>query len=143
MPNPTDMIAAANAAIATSDALVAASQALIDNAHVQMNASPPTLTLDEYRELVLHHAAVVGHAATIRSTTAIDLGSQIKASTGALLAVTAKLNDAMASLATIQNVIDKAAKVLVAVGSVATLVASPTLMTIGAVVSAVTAVVEP
>lgn len=139
MPNSTDMLAAAKAAIDAAGALVKASQALIDNAHAQMTATPPTLTLDQYRVLVDHHAAVVGNAATIRQTAAIGLGQNIKQEVAALQATTDKLNQQMARLAEVQNVVDRAAQVLVAVGALATLVASPSLMTADAVVTAMAA----
>lgn len=142
MANAADMQAAATAAIKLSDSLVTASQKLVDEAHDRMDANPPTLTLAEYRDLVAHHASIVGNAATIGQTTALDLGQAAQQSITGLRAATEKLNGRMAALASVQNIVDKAAKVLVAVGSLATLVATPSLMTVGAVVSAVSAVAE-
>lgn len=137
MANAADMQAAAAAAIKLSNALVTASQKLVDEAHDRMDASPPTLTLAQYRDLVAHHASIVGNAATIRQTTAVDLGQTAQQSMVGLQNATNELNARMATLAKVQDIVDKAAKVLVAVGSLATLVASPSLMTVGAVVSAV------
>jgi hypothetical protein len=136
MPAAEDLIAAARAAIGLSDALVSVSQTLVDIAHDRMIASPPTLTLDEYRDLVMHHASVVGNAATIRQLTALNLGQNIQASIGALKDVTGALKARIATLATVQHIVDKAAKVLIAAGSLATLVATPSLMTVGAVLTA-------
>jgi hypothetical protein len=140
MASQTDMVAAAQTAITLGNTMVTASQTLVDNAHAQMTATPPTITLDQYRDLVMHHAAIVGNAATIRQTAAVDLGSNIQTDTAALKQVTATLNGQLAGLKSVQNVVDKASKVLVAAGSLATLVATPSLMTATAVVSAVQAI---
>jgi hypothetical protein len=136
MPNAADLTAAAQAAINLSDALVVVSQTLVDIAHDRMTATPPGLTLDQYRELVMHHAAVVGNAATIRQATALDLGRDVQKSIAALKDASDTLKARTKTLSDIQNLVDRDAKVLVAVGSLATLIASPSLMTIGAVISA-------
>ena len=142
MGTSDDMIAAAKAAIGLGDALVGVSQTLTEIAHDRLTATPPTLTLDQYRDIVMHHASVVGNAATIRQTTALNLGQNIQQSTAALTDVTSRLTARIATLASVQNIVDKAAKALVAVGALATLAATPSLMTIGAVLTAANDVVS-
>ncbi len=136
MAHSTDLFAAAKVVGDIAAALVKASQTLVDNAHAQMTAAPPRLTLDDYRDLVNHHAAIVGNAAMIRQVTALDLGPSIKHDTAALRATTDKLNQQISALANIENVVDRAARLLVAAGALATLVATPPLMTVDAVVTA-------
>jgi hypothetical protein len=140
MATPEQTLAAAQAAIDAASALVNASQALVNNAHAQMTATPPTLTLDGYREVVNQHAEVVGKAATIRQTAALDLGAGIEQSVTALQATTAALNQRMAKLATIQNAIDRGAQVLAAAGALAALVAAPSLAAVEGVVTAIVAI---
>jgi hypothetical protein len=131
---------AAKAAIDAAAALVRASQLLIDNAHAQMTATPPTLTLDDYRDLVNHHAAVIGNAAMIRHATVLDLGASIKHDTAALRATTETLNQQITVLALVPNVVDRASRVVVAAAVLATLTTAPSLMTVDAVVTAVFAI---
>jgi hypothetical protein len=137
MTDPQDPIAVAQAAVDAADALVKASQTLVDNAHAQMQATPPTMTLDQYRSLVDHHAAVVGNAAAINQATSILISRNVPQLLASLAGATADLNNKMAVLEKIQNVLDTATNVLIAIGALATFAASPSLMTITAVVSAI------
>jgi hypothetical protein len=139
---PAETLAAARAAIETADALVTASQTLVNNAHTQMTARPPTMTLEQYQALVNQHAVVIGNAATIRHTVALELGANVQQHIAALQQAANKLNSQIAALARIQNVTDRAAKVLIAAGAVATLIAAPSAITVGAAVTAVVAVVD-
>jgi len=140
MSNAVGAFAAARATIDTAAALVKASQVLVDNAHGQMAATPPTMTLEDYRDLVTHHAAVIGNAATIRHLTALDLGANIRHDTAALRATSETLHQQIAALASAHNVVDRASRVLVATGALATLAAAPSLMTVDAVVTAIFAI---
>lgn len=131
---------AAKVAIDAAAALIKASQLLLDNAHAQITATPPTLTLDDYRDLVNHHAAVTGNAALICHVTVLDLGATIKHDTAVLRATTETLNQQITVLASIPNVVDRASRVLLATAALATLTAAPSLMTVDAVVTAVFAI---
>ena len=142
MSTPADSRAAAKAVIATADALVNASKALVDKAHDQMVATPPAVTLEQYRVLVSQHAVVIGNAATVRQTVALELGADIQQHIAALQQATTTLNNQIAALGAVSNVIERAAKVLVAAGAVATLVAAPSVATVGVVLAAVSEIVN-
>src|SRR5262249_10520820 len=126
--------------IDASSALVQASQTLVNNAHTQMTAMPPTMTLDGYRDVVNQHAEVVGKAATIRQTAALDLGASIPQAIAALRDATETLKQRLARLATIQGVIDRGAQVLAAAAALAVLVAAPSFAAVDGVVTAIVAI---
>ena len=142
MSTPADSRAAAKAAIATADVLVKASKALVDKAHDQMVATPPVVTLEQYRILVSQHAVVIGNAATVRQTVALELGADMQQHIAALQQATTTLNNQIAALGAVNNVFDRAAKVLVAAGALATLVAAPSVATVGVVLGAVSEIVN-
>lgn len=137
MTDPKDATALAKAANDAASVLVAASQALVHEAHKRFVAKPQALDPDGFAKVVNHHATIASHAASIRLTTALDLGGALQPSIEALSIATDNLKLHMASLADAQDVIGKITQVLVTAGSLVTFVAAPSAATLGAAVTAV------
>lgn len=140
MTDRKDMTAMAKAANEAAAALVSASQALVNQAHKHFVAA--TLDPDGFAKVVNHHATIASHAATIRLTTALDLGKDLGPSLEKLTVATANLKLHLAAIADAKDVIGKVTQVLVTAGSLVTFVAAPSVATLGAAVTAVNALAK-